>query len=207
MEKTKNDLLNSAPGSVTQATLVFSKIVLYYNCAKKIYGQFLPTYKTYINSRLLNMKKNYTQLLIVLVATTILVGCATPYQPLGLSGGYSDTALNQDTYAVSFKGNGATSQDQIQRNLLRRCAEVTINHGYKYFTIVQGHIEDNSYSYQTAGYASTTFSGGVATTVVEPSTTETVTQYTDKIVIKLLNSNKNTPKTFDANVILNQYKK
>ncbi len=42
----------------------------------------------------------------VLILFLILIGCATPYQKVGLSGGYSDTRLQENVFTVNFRGNG-----------------------------------------------------------------------------------------------------
>jgi hypothetical protein len=36
---------------------------------------------------------------------------------------------------VTFRGNGFTSQETVEQYLLRRCADVTIAHGYDYFVV------------------------------------------------------------------------
>ena len=69
----------------------------------------------------------------IILLVFFLSGCITPYQKMGLGGGYSDMALSEDTYKVTFRGNSDTSQEYVQNMLLRRCAEITIQNGYKYF--------------------------------------------------------------------------
>jgi hypothetical protein len=65
----------------------------------------------------------------------ILYGCATPYQPEGFRGGYSDLLLEGDTFRVSFRGNGYTSADTVETYLLYRCAELAVQRGFDYFVI------------------------------------------------------------------------
>jgi hypothetical protein len=52
-----------------------------------------------------------------------------------LGRGYLETALANDTYIVSFSGNGFTSEGSVQSNLLRRCADPTPSKGYWYFIV------------------------------------------------------------------------
>jgi len=69
--------------------------------------------------------------LIVLFATA----CVTPYGPRGMTGGYMDEKIDDDTYLVSFNGNGNTSSDRVWFYWIYRCAELTKEQGYDYFTI------------------------------------------------------------------------
>ena len=74
-----------------------------------------------------------------IICLTVLLffwGCATPYQPKGLLGGYSSEPLGNDMLDVRFEGNQNTSQEQVNNYLLYRCAELTIENGFKYFVIL-----------------------------------------------------------------------
>jgi uncharacterized lipoprotein YajG len=81
----------------------------------------------------------------ILVAALALAGCATPYQPMGATGGYSELKLNEDTYLVTVAGNGYTSADRAQKIALLRAAELTIQSGFQRFIIVSGSV-DNKYA-------------------------------------------------------------
>jgi hypothetical protein len=74
--------------------------------------------------------------LIALSASCLLTNCATSYQPLSFTGGYSDQRLDSNTAQVSFRGNGYTAPETVHSYLLRRCAEVTLQNGYNYFVLV-----------------------------------------------------------------------
>jgi len=73
--------------------------------------------------------------LMVLSAACLLAGCATAYQPDGVSGGYSET-LQGSTAQVSFRVNAMTTPETLHSFVLRRCAEVTLQDGYSYFVLV-----------------------------------------------------------------------
>ena len=75
--------------------------------------------------------------LITLSAACLLAGCATAYQPDGVSGGYSDKVLAGNTAQVTFRGNRLTTPATVDDFLLRRCAEVTLQDGYNYFVVAQ----------------------------------------------------------------------
>jgi hypothetical protein len=67
----------------------------------------------------------------------LLLGCswATPYQPKGLSGGYSEDQLSENTFRVSFLGNAAVSSVQASDFALLRASELALEHGYTYLVI------------------------------------------------------------------------
>ena len=70
----------------------------------------------------------------VILLGIICSGCiATKYQS-GRSG-YSETRLSEHSYQVRFQGNDFTSQDRTWQFILRRCAELTLEKGKRYFTI------------------------------------------------------------------------
>jgi len=73
---------------------------------------------------------------VFLTAILVLDGCATPYQPRGATGGYVDQKIDDNTYVVSFYGNGKTSRDQVFRMWLYRCADLTSQAGYDYFVVL-----------------------------------------------------------------------
>lgn len=99
--------------------------------------------------------------LAILLVILITSGCATTYQAQGWTGGFTETQLGTNVYTVRFKGNGYTSSSKASDFALLRCAELTLENGYKYFTI----IDSNSYIKETKGsipqqnYNSGTISG------------------------------------------------
>jgi hypothetical protein len=68
----------------------------------------------------------------MLVAT--LAGCATGhYTPLGEAGTTEVEQLKESVYRVEYRVSAFTSQEQLDRYLRRRCAELTLREGYDYF--------------------------------------------------------------------------
>lgn len=65
----------------------------------------------------------------------LLTSCATAYQPLGSTGGYSDIQFGEKTYKVTFTGNANTTQQRAEDLALLRASELTLNHGFRYFVI------------------------------------------------------------------------
>lgn len=79
--------------------------------------------------------------IFAILIVALVYNCSTPYQPKGALGGYSSNQLNESNYKVSFKGNQHTTAETVFDNLLRRCAEITIEERGKYFVV----YEDSSY--------------------------------------------------------------
>jgi len=92
--------------------------------------------------------------LIAVAAALLLSGCetATPYQPLGAhnhsaSGGYSEQQIEPNRWQVEFAGNTLASRERVNRYLLFRSAQLTVNNGFDWFQAV-----DRNTSAQTSLY-------------------------------------------------------
>lgn len=85
-------------------------------------------------------------------------GCATEYQRQGLTGGYTDTRIQDDIFRVGFKGNGYTSTERAADLALLRCAELALENGYKYFVIMGQNEETKTSAYTMPVTANTTAS-------------------------------------------------
>ena len=137
------------------------------------------------------------KLLPLLFIGVLLSGCATAYQPQGLSGGYSETQLGENLFQVSFRGNGYTRSERASDFALLRSAEVTMGNGFRYFIVVesgkdsslstyttptQSYTTGSAYSYgNTAfGSATTTTYGGQTYMIRKPSTINTILCFTEK---------------------------
>ena len=100
---------------------------------------------------------------VALLASAMLVvaGCATEtaYRPATGSGferaGYSDRMIEPNRFMVSFAGNSYTSRDTVERYLLYRSAELTVQQGYDYFI-----LSDRNTDKRTRTYATPSFAGG-----------------------------------------------
>jgi len=96
--------------------------------------------------------KNTTKVLMLFL---ILFGCATPYQKVGLSGGYSDTRLQENVFTINFRGNGYTSRERSSDFALLRCAELTIKNGFKFFAVADSSQEQKTMLYNTGSSSNT----------------------------------------------------
>lgn len=74
----------------------------------------------------------------VLIALSLLVcSCATKYGEEGFfSNGYADFRCSEDTFVITFKANEYTKSGKVMQYALYRASEVTLQHGYSYFTII-----------------------------------------------------------------------
>jgi hypothetical protein len=53
-----------------------------------------------------------------------MAGCATAYQPLSFTGGYTDRPLATGQYEVAFYGNGYTHREDVLAHFDRRASEL-----------------------------------------------------------------------------------
>lgn len=76
---------------------------------------------------------------------------ATPYQPnipgQAVSGGFSEQRIEQNRFRVSFSGNSLTSRETVEAYLLFRAAELTVQQGYDFFTVVEREVERDRRTY------------------------------------------------------------
>jgi len=88
----------------------------------------------------------------ILIATVALAlsacATATPYRAATpgdtAAGGFSDVRLEPDRYRVSFAGNSLTSRERVERSLLYRAAEITVQQGYDWFEAADRRTEARS---------------------------------------------------------------
>lgn len=101
------------------------------------------------------LRKRLSALGTAVAGALALAACATPtaYQPATGSGfyrnGYSDQQIEADRFQVSFSGNSLTSRETVERYLLFRAAQLTLERGADYFTLVERDTERRSRTYST----------------------------------------------------------
>jgi len=92
-------------------------------------------------------------LLGAVAATLMLAGCetATTYHPATGQGfnreGFSDQRVEANRFMVSFSGNSVTSRDTVERYLLYRAAELTVQNGYDWFELVDRNTDRKTRTY------------------------------------------------------------
>lgn len=169
--------------------------------------------------------KSFTLLLLILAFT----GCTTYpcYQPYNskTESGYKDLEFSKKIYKVSFIGNEYFSKELVENFLLKRCAELTIERGFKYFIILKEDtrlIDSRSRTTSSStpnfplvmiprsipnGNSQAKFSSDFPvfpTSISTDSWTNTINKYSDIAIIRLLKDNKKYVDAIDANTILNQ---
>jgi hypothetical protein len=85
-------------------------------------------------------------------AIALLAGCATPYKSADAGKGYSDFRITTDVFAVSFRGSAGTFEETVDRYLLRRASELTLEHGFTYFVILSEKERTRSSSLGYSGF-------------------------------------------------------
>jgi len=137
------------------------------------------------------MKVSDIRHFFILASSVIfLAGCATPYQPIGFRGGYTQTQLDENVFQVRFRGNGFTGRERASDFTLLRCAEATLENGYAYFAIVEKEAGIKKSTYTTpstttiapdyaGGYSAYT-TGGQTYTLSKPRTVNTIVMFKEK---------------------------
>ncbi len=72
-------------------------------------------------------------ILLIIVGFFYMFSKSTSYGPKGFMGGYSETQMGNDMYAVKFQGNGNTRPDKSVDFCMLRSADLTLEKGYKFF--------------------------------------------------------------------------
>jgi hypothetical protein len=89
----------------------------------------------------------------VAAASLMLAGCMTEtaYQPATGKGfsreGYSERQIEANRFAVTFSGNTMTSRDTVEKYLLFRAAELTVQQGDDYFVMADRDTDKKSRTY------------------------------------------------------------
>jgi len=98
-----------------------------------------------------------------LAGATALAACAgpTPYRPATGSGynrtGFSDQQVERDRFRVTFAGNSYTSRETVERYLLFRAAELTLQSGNDYFVMADRDTDKQTRTYTTPGWGGAGF--------------------------------------------------
>jgi hypothetical protein len=83
--------------------------------------------------------------------TLLLAGCATETATGFARVGYSDHQVEANRFQVTFSGNSYTSRDTVEKYLLYRAAELTVQQGGDYFIMADRNTDHSSRSYTTPG--------------------------------------------------------
>ena len=98
-----------------------------------------------------DLKKYAYRGLSLIWLTMSLTGCATPYGSSAGNylGGFSEARLGENMFQVSFEGNAYTKADTVANYTLLRSAELTLQHGFTHFIVVDKADLSRSGSFTT----------------------------------------------------------
>jgi len=136
-------------------------------------------------------------LIAITILALILQGCATSYQKTGFTGGYSETQLDENVFSVSFRGNCYTGRERVADFTLLRSAELTLENGFQYFSIIDANSYTSNSTYTTPttsqttgsaygsgnyayGSATTTTTGGQTYNISKPGSSNTIVCFKEK---------------------------
>jgi hypothetical protein len=79
--------------------------------------------------------KQITVIVLALIIALLTSACATKYQPMGRTGGFTETRLAENIYRINFSGNGFVGSSTVTDYATLRAAELTLESGYLFFTV------------------------------------------------------------------------
>ncbi|WP_432423291.1 CC0125/CC1285 family lipoprotein [Sphingomonas lycopersici] len=104
-----------------------------------------------------NLKRRGLLFTAIASGALLVSGCATEttYRPATGKGfyrtGYSERQVEADRWLVTFAGNTVTDRDTVERYLLFRAAQLTLQNGYDYFVMVDRSTDRQAQTYSTPG--------------------------------------------------------
>ncbi len=78
---------------------------------------------------------------IAILTAVLFTGCATSYQPNGITGGFSDRCFSKRQCEVTFRGNSYTGANKAHNYALKRAAEIALKAGYPAFKVLGGGVD------------------------------------------------------------------
>lgn len=75
------------------------------------------------------------RIVVLLIAGLTIAGCASRFQPHGLTGGYLEQQQDGNIWKVSFRRNEYTDKALAIDYSLLRCAQLTLAKGFSHFGI------------------------------------------------------------------------
>jgi S1-C subfamily serine protease len=117
---------------------------------------------------------------------SFLTACATPYQKGGLGGGFIETQLSQNVWKINFNGNQFTKMRRATDFCLLKGAELALENGYKYFTVLNenSHTESSTVTTQPMQFrnkdGSVSYMGGGTKTIHKPRAEKIISMHHEK---------------------------
>lgn len=117
--------------------------------------------------------------LIIVSSLIVFQACATSYQEKSFTGGFSHTQLDENIFKITFEGNSSTSQERADDFVLLRGAELTLEHNFKYFAVINRY-NHNEYEAYTSGYSNNSYNGAYTGTSSNPIKSKTIICFNEK---------------------------
>ncbi len=74
--------------------------------------------------------------IMAIFLVSLISGCATTYQSMGITGGFDEKNLEGNIWRITFSGNGYATRETVQTYWLYRCSEVALDNGFDGFEIL-----------------------------------------------------------------------
>lgn len=97
-----------------------------------------------------------TALITAALLVMALLGCATPYRPMDIKGGYTHTQLGAEIYRVTFRGNFLLAHETARDYALLRSAELAVENGFSHLVIIDERNTPNTDAGTGAGLPTST---------------------------------------------------
>ena len=75
-------------------------------------------------------------MLVSSLTVPAIYGCATPYEPEGLLGGYRDSSIGNDQFHITVQGNGYTNTGMVEQYFYRRAAGIVKENSYTGYKVI-----------------------------------------------------------------------
>lgn len=134
---------------------------------------------------------------VALLGAVLLLsaGCSTSYQLGGRYSGYSETRLAADSFQVFAQTGSVENTGQL---LELRAAQLTLDHGYRKFVVVDRAVTSEQRSNYVPGHSSGASGNSEARVAARM---ETVTVAKGKMTIRMLKGSDSNVKAVDASAI------
>lgn len=95
----------------------------------------------------------------LLISLVLLVGCSSQpaYVKSQFTSSLSETQLSENAWRVVFSGGSTWSMTNAENHALLRCADITLQNGFKYFVMDSSDSTSKSGTISTPGSSTTTF--------------------------------------------------
>jgi hypothetical protein len=126
-----------------------------------------------------------------LIALSVLGGCATKYQDVGLTGGVAAQPITNDTYRIIAQGNGFTAASTVQDYVLLKSAETAVAAGKTHFIITGGQDTSRQVINSTPAMANTSVIGHTAFTTYTPGSSYVTVKPGQEVLVRVFTPLKN----------------